>query len=499
MSKFNLLSAAVVVALAATAPAYAYTVKSAATTPAPGTPVTVATVDIEDATTAVTATGINVNLSGSDLIIGRTVGFTVKISLKDGAKLAAAAPATPAIGAAVDSATASEDWSIAVAAGGAVGDDYVIYKFNPGADPFGVKSGDLFAAAMSLTVKGVAALANAGSTVSAEVMFADPGTAAQIMPPSVSAVILRSADPLKFAITGGETTKKIDVGSGNGNSKTTFSINGDINTSAAAGNTAQFFNAGVPSAGVQTGVLDAAGGGFAWVAADTVDLTLSGSFAAFKTTSPANGASVYLVAAGKTCNATPVAADILKAGTVSNTAVTFKGVSATAFNTNLGICFVAPAVASKVVIDATTIQASAVVTRDSTEADNSGSAVAKPMVYNGPVIEVDAFNPASNTAQLSYLRISNTSGLAGKASISRVCDDGTTKGSTSLSIAAGATVALTAEQLENGGNGIATGFGACPAGQKARLTVTGEFNGMKVQNFLRNSSTIINTNVNNNN
>lgn len=497
MSNFNMLSAAVVAALAFAAPAHAYKVTTAAAPAAGGTAVSVANVDIKDAAQTVQAGAIQATLDGSDLIIGRTVGFTVKVALKDGAKFAANVVA-PALGAALtNSATPAEDWVTTVAAGGQTDEDYVILKFDPSATaPKGVKAGALFGASgLTVSVKNVVGLATAGATVSAEVTFADPGTAQPILT-TQSAVILKSAEALKYAVTGGDTATKIDVGTLNGDSKTRFSANGSIN-----GTDSQVINVGLANVAVNANVNDATGSAFLWAAADTAKLTLTGtSFAAFGAATPANGASVYLVKNGGTCKVGAVAStDVLAAGTVTGTQVTFAAVPVADLNASQGICFVAPNAAAKVVIGDTKIDTSVVVTRTATTRTSSAAAAALPLVYNGPTARVDAFNPGSNANQVSYLRITNVSNVPGKATISRTCDDGTSKGSTSLVIGAGATVALTAAQLENGGGAVSTGYGACPAGQKARLDIAGEFGDMRVQNFLRNTGTIINTNVNNQN
>ncbi|WP_282276967.1 hypothetical protein [Stenotrophomonas sp. PS02297] len=505
MSKFNLLSAAVVAAVAAVAApaAQAYTVSAGAPN--------VAYVDITDANTLVSTTGLNVTLTGDDYIIGRTVGFSVKITLKDGAKFGAAVnPAAltaagvgAAINAGVTTGTAgSSVWGVSVAAGGGIDDTYVILLFSPNVTtPAPITTGKIFNNGLSVQLKGVAAaLATAGSSVKAEVMFADPGTAAPIMSPSIEATVLTSVDPLDFKITGGETTKKIDVGTNAGASKIVFAGNGDINGTPAT----QYFNAGVLAVGVQGAPVNpqtVGGSAFTWVntgTQDKVTLTVTGdSFAAFKTVTPANGAAVILTKTGANlgCNdATPTA---LATGVVTNNSVTFSNVDFATAN-GAELCFVAPASASKVVIDSTKVAVAAKVARTATTKSTNGSAAGKPLLYNGPVVDVDAFNPGSNASQVSYLRITNPSGAVGNVTIDRYCDDGS-KGTTSLSVGAGKTVALLASELENGGANVATGYGTCPAGQKARLTVTGEFLGMKVQNFLRNTSTIINTNVNNNN
>ena len=123
------------------------------------------------------------------------------------------------------------------------------------------------------------------------------------------------------------------------------------------------------------------------------------------------------------------------------------------------------------------------------------------LVYNGSVVEVDHFNPAANATQVSYLRIINPSSAGGLVTIEGVCDDGTEQAGVSVELAAGNAILLTAQDLKNGAKGLSGGFTQCAAG-KSRLTVTGEFADMSVQNFLRNITADggqINTNVNNQN
>jgi hypothetical protein len=121
--------------------------------------------------------------------------------------------------------------------------------------------------------------------------------------------------------------------------------------------------------------------------------------------------------------------------------------------------------------------------------------------YNAPVVRVDHFNPASNADQQSYLRVTNTSNVAGDIVIDGVCDNGIAS-TTPLRVRLDQqkSILLTSGDIENGnpGKGVTNGLGACPTG-KSRLTVTGEVGSMTVQNFLRNTTSggLINTNVNN--
>lgn len=478
MSKFNLLSAAVVVAVAAAAaPAQAYTI----TTSAPN----VAYVDIADASTTVTTAPLNVTLTGSDLIIGRTVGFSVKITLQNGAKFNTAFTTPGATGAAAAS------WTPSVAAGGTAGEDYVIILFTPAAAPTPVTTGNLFATGLTFDLKSVGALGSSGNSVSADIMFADPGTAAPIMSPSQQAVILKSVNPLAYSVDLSTVNddKEIDVGTDNGASKTTFAADGEINSQSPE----QFFEAGILDIGVVANVVNKSGLPFAWAATDLVDLTLSGNFSAF---TAANGGRVVLT---DTCNAsadpienagTPVAG---AEGVVGATSVTFSSIPATLAD-GASLCFIAPDVTEEVVIEATEIATSAKVSRGAKS--TTGSDAALPMVYNGPVAYVYAFNPGNNASQVSYLRITNPSTTAGNATIERICDKGA-RASTSLTVPAGHTVNVLAKELEEGGANVATGYGACGPQEKSRLVITGEFLDMKVQNFLRNTGTTINTNVNN--
>lgn len=122
--------------------------------------------------------------------------------------------------------------------------------------------------------------------------------------------------------------------------------------------------------------------------------------------------------------------------------------------------------------------------------------------YNGAVKNVWHFNPASNADQVSYLRLTNTSATSGLVTIDAICDDGTpTPSSAKLTLVNGKSVLLTSKDVEQGnaGKGVTQGTGACAAGGKVRLTITGEFGSMEVQNFLRNNTSAgtVNTNVNN--
>ena len=488
MSKFNLIALAVAATLAAPS-AFAITVVPTATQ------TRVAHVDVEDDATVVSVGAIPVGIADTDLIIGRTVGFSVRIDLQGGAEFAAA-PATVPVGSALQ---AGANWTANLAAGGTAGDTFAVYSVQPAVGSTGVINGPaLNFAANSIAIQNVAGLGTAGGTVSATVTFADPGTAQPILTP-VSAVIVRSANPLAYDVAGGDTASKIDVGTTGAPSKTRFSPTGSIGGATAAN---RFFDAGAASVGVVTGAgavraVNDATAAFAWAAGDTVALTLAGTFNAFLATTPANGASVTLVAAG-TCNAPAVGGTI--AGTVTAAGVTFPASTQLSALGNGILCFTTPN-NTTTQIDASSVATSVTVRRTATTKTATASDAALPLAYNGPVVEVDHFNPASNANQISYLRVINPSAAAGLVTISGVCDNGTAQAPVTLTLAAGNAVLLTANDLATGAKGLSGAFTQCATG-KSRLTVTGEFAGMRVQNFLRNvtaDGTQINTNVNNQN
>jgi len=124
--------------------------------------------------------------------------------------------------------------------------------------------------------------------------------------------------------------------------------------------------------------------------------------------------------------------------------------------------------------------------------------------FNGTSVNVFHINPASNTSQESYIRVTNRSTASGTVRITGTCDSGTASTTeVSFTLAGGNAVQLSSTDLENGstktGGTKLTFSGACTG--KRRINVTGEFSPMSVQNFLRNSNTggTVNTNVNNDN
>jgi hypothetical protein len=116
------------------------------------------------------------------------------------------------------------------------------------------------------------------------------------------------------------------------------------------------------------------------------------------------------------------------------------------------------------------------------------------LAYNGPVVKVQSFNPASNASVDSLLRVLNTSTVSGLVTIESVCQNGQVRGPVSFTLAGTHQVQYSSAELESGtvGTGKPTlsgGLGACTAGGRSQLTISGQVPSMEVQNFLRSTTT----------
>jgi hypothetical protein len=481
MSKINrktTLTAAVLAALMLAAPAaFAVTVTNASTSTLP---VSVANLDVKDATTAVALDALNINVSNTDLIIGRTTGFSVRLDLQNGATFNTLVD--PTIGSALPGATSG--WTVSKAAGGGSTDSYVVYSVQPGTGSTGVINGTALSwGANAIKVANVAGLATVGGTAAVKVTFADPNTAQQILTP-VTQSLLTSVDPLKYSVTAPTAVAKIDVGVANSHaSKTYFSSTGALNVADQG-----FFDAGKLSFGVNT-ARDVTGAAFAWVNAatspDGVKVVLTGTFSAFAQT----GASVYMTPSGGTCAASAPTGSVTGTLNTAGTSVTFNTTMDKFATTNSSeLCFVVPS-GNTTTIDASSVASSVTVTRTATSKTSTASADASAMKYNGPVSMVYTFNPGGNTTQQSFLRISNTGSTGGLVTITGKDDSGAAaKGSVSLNLTAGRSVQLTSDDLQNGNTakGLTGSLGAGTG--KWILTVTGQISGMQVTNLNRNNN-----------
>jgi hypothetical protein len=94
----------------------------------------------------------------------------------------------------------------------------------------------------------------------------------------------------------------------------------------------------------------------------------------------------------------------------------------------------------------------------------------------------------------SVLRVLNTSTVGGLVTIDSVCQDGQARGPVSFTLIAKNQVQYSSSELESGTAGagkpaLSGGLGACTAGGRSQLTITGQIPTMEVQNFLRSSTT----------
>ena len=437
---------------------------------------------------------LNVNISSSDLIIGRTTGFSVRIDLPSNVTFASLP--TPAIGSALPCSGGLSCWTVTLAAGGTSSDSYAVFSVQPGANSQGVTTGTALSFAsggitggsypnytfsgLAITGQGVGNLLTIGSSVAAKVTFADPNTAQQILTP-VTQTLVVSASPLAYSVApSSNPLKKIDVGSAVVASKTGYSSDGTLNKNPSQ----SFFDAGTPTIAVAAGVEDLNNVPFGWQNADTLNLTVTGTFTAFMQA----GAQVELVFpffGG--CSASPFGT--IATGTVTASQITFSGVSLGSMPGYAAIlCFVVPG-SNAQVIDATTVSTAATVTRSSSGKSDNGTGNGLAMAYNGPVAVVYTFNPAGNTSQQSFLRISNTGAASGLVTITAKDDSGAAAaGSISMTLSAGKSIQLNSTDLENGNTakGLTGSLGV--GSGKWILTVTGEISGMEVTNLNRNNT-----------
>jgi hypothetical protein len=471
MSKNNLIALAIAAALASPA-AYAVDVTA--------TPDVFPTNSITGNAQQVTNTNvIDIAAAASDNYLGRSTGYNVRVTLSGGAKFAAAVPA----------ATALNGETVTVAGGGNIGDTSVTYSVVPAT---GVVEGDgIEVAAGDFVIDNAGFLAN-GTSLKIDVRVGDPVGGNELASTNGTSIASAKQGWVVAYSAPGNTDIRIDVGSDS--AKHRFSSDGSVNLADTT-----LFNAGKVAVSIEPTLTNVLG---LDMTVATAPLKITGTdFGAFLT---ANGGSVSLqsVAAcdgsGTTIAAT-VAADHLSASIPATT-------TAANLNASPYICFQSDddTIIDDQVIGATLTVKQATKTDSPAFTDSTSKLLA--MMYNGAVKKVWHFNPASNAAQVSYLRITNSSTTAGLFTIDGICDDGTAGNSVTFNMGAGKSILLTSGDIENGNaaKGLTGSMGHCAYNSatgvtaKRRLTITGEVGNMEVQNFLRNGAGgDINTNVNN--
>lgn len=457
------LAVALVAAVGLSASAFSYTITG---TGNPAFPVNIANVSV------ITATGnvafppetIAYGIEPADNIIGRTTGISVRLTLQNGATFLT--PPTVAPGA------AAPGWTATVTAGGGTGDNYIVVSLSPPAVPTNLTVGDL----INITLSDITAssLTTVGNSVNGQFQLFDPvggGTFdTRIIP------ILTSANVLASSFSNGDVNSRIDVGTDVAfpNSKTAFSITGAIGAANQL-----TFDAGTLTQAVAPGVT------YSYNPADafTTVVTL-GNMGIFDGTA-GNGS--IMLATDATCTtpitgATPIYN--ASANTVTFTYTEGNLVGAGTSGGHAELCFTAPG--TEIINNTTVSTSNSFVAQISGTTSNTSVAVALPLQYNGSVVKVPLFNPGGNTVQQSVLRVTNTSSLAGKVTITGTDDSGAAGMPVTFRLPAGASTQISADALQNGAayltGALGTGTG------KWRLVVTGEFNGLVVQSLMRNNS-----------
>lgn len=493
------LALALVAALGAAANASAYELS----TDGDQNPVLVATADLINASTVVgidEALQLELDADGTDSILGRTTGFSVRIQLSNGAQFAPGflandtAASDVVIGPAGNNPNkpgtpANSEWTVSTAAGGA-NQSFVVLSINPPSTiPVpGLVEGLLLQIDPAATVIPAAAddnfqldnlvpyLSTAGRVITATVTFTDPVSGNPItgMDPQ-STPVLMSGNPLLIgcdASTALNPDETIDVGETvTQDSKTFFSSTGEIGLTDTG-----VFNAGSITVEINPGFTS-----FQYLNTDNFRTVVTGVFSAF------DGASTVYLASDPTCATTLVTGTL----NAARTTVTFDydgtdlggNFSNTGFDVSL--CFEVPN-GNAQIIDASTVSVVTSFQRGLQPIFTAPVCNLLPLRYNGSVVKVATFNPAANATAQSFLRVTNPSSTAGQVTIDAWDDNGNYEGPITFMLPAGVSRQINSDTIENGGAGFTGSLGDGVG--KWRFLVTGEFAGMRVQSLNRNNT-----------
>lgn len=451
-NKKKTLALALAAAMVAPA-AYAYNV----TTDADLNPEVVAT-QVGSEVTMTEDVELNVELG--DIIVGRTTGFQLLITLRDGATFGDVAPAltNPA-----DALTGT--WAINLAAGGTPGSTQAQFTFEPQAAGSTVSDGVL-ATLVGLELDDVAV--TDGAITRARFLLRDPVSTATLHDYTPNLIV--RDDGVAITCTAEDQPYRIDVGqSASFDPKTAF-----VDFPYEIGG-AEFVTASLGTIDVDTTA------GLTLDGTDTLTSTITGDFEGFT--------DVFL-AADDTCAVSIGDYTINAAGdtaTLEET-VTDLGGSTGATSTGGNLCVTVDG-ETQLAAQSFGIQNSLTVTPGTDEIVIAGGACnVAPLQYNGSVVDVYHVNPAGNTTAQSFIRVINPSNLDGNVTVVGWDDNGTMAGPISFNLPAGNSKQFNSVDLEEGAvaKGITGSFGN--GAGKWRLEVTGEFDGMMVQGLNRNQN-----------
>ena len=499
MSNFRktAIAGAVLAGLALSGAASAYTVTSNGTSPATFTTEGIAYFDVP--TSASTNVGIwrapVATFQASDNIIGRTTGFALRVTLSNGAMLGPAPTISGTLGGlAIGNASG---WS----ASSSVSGNILIVTFTPssGAPAIqvndnialgasGAASTELSPTAGELQFNTVQALATSGQQVQGTFQFYDPVTTNPILG-SQTVNILQSGNPVATSATASNTSAKIDVGATPSQAflSPCGAIGGSSNpscTDTGASSTKTMFDSGTIGVAVSSPATGPDFSYFAFQATDSYTTTLTGNFSAFAQT----GSTIALYPSSN-CTGTAVATAATPTGNTATMTYTATG----PFTDSL--CLTEPS-GNTMPIAATSLSASTSFTRSSTTVAGTSQPLA-PLAYNAPVVHVYTFNPAGNSTQQSFLRISNTGTSGGLVTIQGVDDAGVAaSGQVTFTLGAGQSMQLNSTDLQNGNaaKGLTGALGA-PTSGKWRLTVFSYFPNLVVTSLNRNNNSGTLTNL----
>jgi hypothetical protein len=508
MSTFNRNTLALALAAALLpASAFAVTLGAGATSPGDQLPEKIASADIINNATVITLTeDAFLTIQATDNIIGRTTGFGIRLRLSNGAEFT---PTGPGVNNAVLSAALAESapgaldgWTAQVLAGDGTG--IVVLSVTPqSSSSVGIGAGDLLTLP-NIVLDNLAALQTSGARVNLTAEFFDSNSTNPILN-NVTTPLLESGNPFAFtcntAGTFADTDARIDVGvTATQPSKTFFSSTGAIGVA----------DQGTFNAGDIVVAKDTAFASFKFFNTDAFSTKITGNFGAFKGAqigTTANFNTFVVPGVSATCtvaNAVGTAVTNAAADTITFTytgadlgpapgAAVAPGGSDGPFAMTL--CFEVAA-AGTTTIDASTVTQTTTLTRSGTTFATP-SCDLLPLQFNGSVVKVFTFNPAGNTTQESFARITNWGNTGGKVTVEGWDDKGAAALSpVTFNLAAGETLQVNSNDLENGnaGKGLVGAFGpgtivgGIDVSGKWRLVVTGEFDGLHVTSLNRNNT-----------
>ena len=469
MSTFNRNTLALALAAALLpASAFAFDVKTNGNT----TPETIAT---QVGSGVTMAEVIQLNADGiTDNLIGRSTGFGVRLLLPAGITITS--PTTTLTSGTIDLATTTpgtnDDWTASAPLISGAG-NAIVWNVSPAGAGVTINAGTI----LNITTLSLTGVPLSGNVVGTIELF-DPNTNAVIA--SANATLINRANGVSFSCdtSAGDLLKRVDVASDQTvDSKTLFtpgpfSLAGDsfgAIGSALSGDGELLFNAGEINALPATGVT------FVFQALDVIDVTVAGTFSAAVT-------DVFL-SANANCSTNDIAGVINTAGTLA----TFAGLDPFGPPSDLPK-FLCVGVDGTTPIDQSTLTVAATFTRGTDTSNLTGCSLL-PIAFNGSVVKVFTFNPAGNTTQESFARVSNWGNTGGKVTVQGWDDAGAPAASdVTFNLAAGETLQFNSGDLENGNTTKFTSGAFGNGAGKWRLIVTGEFDGMAVTSLNRNNT-----------